>query len=567
MAIKPPKKIIPTDWDPEDGYTLVLTCVPNSTQWKGLFVGAVSALGYGRYWDAGTGNIKDTLQIAREIIGSIDMTCGDDIKRIADVLEDWYDSTHFDFFEFKSALEAAGLGKFVNWLEALEEVGDLLGVVPDVNVKIPVGDLVEMVGNFFFRRAVKSKMDQMILMQESIGLGQFGPNMAVIIDEIINTIPGGSVADSILGNLDEAVSSVSSDLLTTLTGNYVTNRLDDIRNALNGGLPLAGNVVNSLDGLDETIQGIAAAQITCGCDTGTQIDDEPDATMPPIGPGEVYETEEEYLQDRCSVAHSLIDSILEVIITLDQVNIDTIATVSLGAGLTYTVAAIAATGAGAVVLAVLGLAGAILTAALATGVSLDDMRVNFQAVRGELICALYEATSPDDARDAMATILTNEGLSPAEVFLASLFLPNHALNQIFTPTDSDMIAYGGDCSACGSVFCEIDYEIGTGAFMPGQFYDAGSNDPGAPDPHIVRWETRDLDPDCICLNNVVLEIGETTTRTDFTVTLIDCEGTITNPLVGGQLVQGQIYGPAAQLNITGPQAAGPFTVNVSVYKI
>ncbi len=74
------KWVIPSDWNEEtDGFQLAVLCIPNSREWRGVFVGQISDLAYGRNWNKKTGVILDVQLIAREIFESMSMTCLDDL--------------------------------------------------------------------------------------------------------------------------------------------------------------------------------------------------------------------------------------------------------------------------------------------------------------------------------------------------------------------------------------------------------------------------------------------------------------------------------------------------------
>ena len=72
---------IPDDWDGES-YSLVLACVPDSVLWKSAYLGAISTLGRGRFWDAETGSIKDAQIVGNEITDSVSMDCNQVFEEI-----------------------------------------------------------------------------------------------------------------------------------------------------------------------------------------------------------------------------------------------------------------------------------------------------------------------------------------------------------------------------------------------------------------------------------------------------------------------------------------------------
>lgn len=74
------KWTIPSDWNEEtDGFQLVAMCIPNSRQWRGIFVGQISDLAYGRNWNKKSGVILDVQPVARDIFESMSMACLDDV--------------------------------------------------------------------------------------------------------------------------------------------------------------------------------------------------------------------------------------------------------------------------------------------------------------------------------------------------------------------------------------------------------------------------------------------------------------------------------------------------------
>lgn len=83
--------VIPDDWEEDNGYALVLFCIPNSRRWRGLVTAMVEGLTFGWAWDKKTGSIKDVQAVGREIFRSFCMASCEDIvtelTRIADSLD------------------------------------------------------------------------------------------------------------------------------------------------------------------------------------------------------------------------------------------------------------------------------------------------------------------------------------------------------------------------------------------------------------------------------------------------------------------------------------------------
>jgi hypothetical protein len=237
--------------------------------------------------------------------------CETDIKRIADVLVDWYDSTHFDFFEFKALLEASGLEGIVNWIEALEEIGDLLGIVPDINVKIPVGNLLDIVMTTLYRRRQFSKWDDTNAMLRAQVLSESGPTAPIIIEGIRNLIPGNDLVDDILGDLDEQVQAIPEALITLLLGNYVTNRIDDVAEAIKDLEPHLEGSKEALVTISEECQ-FCGATGGCPCPPPAYGDIPPPEAGDPGAPGsdpppDGFGSWPEYYLYKCSAANRMID--------------------------------------------------------------------------------------------------------------------------------------------------------------------------------------------------------------------------------------------------------------------
>lgn len=70
---------IPSDWTETDGYALVSFCIPSSRQWRGIIVGMVENLSYGRFWSRKTGIITDAQEFGREIFESMSICKLDEI--------------------------------------------------------------------------------------------------------------------------------------------------------------------------------------------------------------------------------------------------------------------------------------------------------------------------------------------------------------------------------------------------------------------------------------------------------------------------------------------------------
>lgn len=83
---------IPDDWNEEqDGFSVVLFCIPNSRRWRGLITGLIESLSFGWSWDERTGTVTEVQELGRNIFETFCMaTCADivtQLTRIADAVE------------------------------------------------------------------------------------------------------------------------------------------------------------------------------------------------------------------------------------------------------------------------------------------------------------------------------------------------------------------------------------------------------------------------------------------------------------------------------------------------
>jgi len=71
--------IIPDDWVEGQGWVSLVLCVPDSQQWRGLVMGLLHQLDYGRYYDESMGSVVGALDVARRILGSVSMGCFEEL--------------------------------------------------------------------------------------------------------------------------------------------------------------------------------------------------------------------------------------------------------------------------------------------------------------------------------------------------------------------------------------------------------------------------------------------------------------------------------------------------------
>jgi len=454
-----PKWPIPQDFDPEqDQWRLVLFCIPDSREWRALVRGHIENFGYGRNWDEKTGSILAVQEIGRDIFESMDMTCGEDIKRIADVLEKWYDS---QFVNLDDLIEVLPAGKFANWLDILGEYSEALNfLTPGFNLQLPKTDIFAQIGNFIFRKRVVEGINDISLQLKSLNTATAGPGAKTIIDELIQLLPQDELIDWVLGDLDEAVSSISDDLLTLLTGNYVTNRLDDIRNSVNGGGLFSGNVVDGLNDLHAILK-------EC-CERDHQVNitinqEQPHGGEISVGqPGDQFPDQPTYLDAKCASANAIFDTVSGFIVDILDSDLEEILSGSVGGVIPVLSYKLANAG-------VLGWAISKVSA-FVTGIAIKlvgSVEINFGDIadalseqHADLVCVMYNASDTIAAKNMfMATLaLATTQLSEVETDVVSDLLTYDLLNQLFAPR-GDAASYQPtiNCAACGGDPCQPDF--------------------------------------------------------------------------------------------------------------
>lgn len=82
---------VPNDWTGQDGYAVLIACIPNSPDWRAIYRGAFWELTWWNKWDQDTGTINEAKAVANQVWEGLCMANCDDLltqlTRIADALE------------------------------------------------------------------------------------------------------------------------------------------------------------------------------------------------------------------------------------------------------------------------------------------------------------------------------------------------------------------------------------------------------------------------------------------------------------------------------------------------
>lgn len=487
---------IPDDWDEEtDGYETAIFCFPNSPDWKATIRGMFFGMAYGPIWDEKTGSIKETQDIFLEMEDSLSMACNAELDRIATAIEamndkatealEYVDSQYISVSEFINFLELAGLEELTPWIDALGELVEIIGLIPDFNLQLTPANMVQMLNGFFLRRDFKAKMDDIVLMLEANAVGQFGPSLPLLIDEVAGSIPGGELVDNVLGTLDETILGISEDFLTAITGNYVTNRLDDIRNSINGGSIIPGNnVTNRLAQLKDqvallelavTVQSTGGAN--CGCfEVGPDEETPTDEIIIDDGdPPETHENWEAYSQDKCNYANKITDELIGLLsasATLAGVpGLVAVGSIVAAIVLLVTAPASAFVLVGAALVAgtfAITVYSAIAYMLISYATELGNWVTELESTQEAIICDLYDATTTGAAKTILIDWLNNSAaavdadstwLGHVATFAANI-INNNLLNgliEAYPPLEGYIGSF--DCAECEEELSPCDWMI------------------------------------------------------------------------------------------------------------
>lgn len=511
---------IPNDWDPEvDGWETALVCVPNSDQWRAVFLGALQGLTYGRLWERESGNIIAAQEVANQIVEGVQMSCNEIFQAQADFMEriaiavegiqasaaegvEFVDSQYISLQEFLSFVDFLGLEKFQPWLDAGGELLEVFSAIPDFNLRLPISGLVNTMFEYFKHAAYKNRLENLNKSLGTIALGQAGPGIQQIMDALLTLVPDSleTVADTVAGPIDEVVSTVGIDLVTLISRNYMTARTNDVARSLNGGdYDIFGdsNVVEAINGVEAQVEFVAAAADTygqgiqneltewlsqlvnqtarlanrpeCGCPAGGTEEDAPPVDDPiEVGdPG--FPEQSDVDEYRCKGAFLTWYSFRWFWFKMAANSTFELATMTLSTMVGLVVTALITSGIGlpiaAIVGAVVALAGKILQTVSFTSTDIVNF---FDERQADIICALFTGPNEDAARAAIQAIMDDYGLlTSLEEEGVMLLCANTVFGRIYAEdlviTDADAIEY--DCSDCFQTG-ECPFTIGTGSGTP-----------------------------------------------------------------------------------------------------
>lgn len=235
--------------------------------------------------------------------------------------------------------------------------------------------------------------------------------------------------------------------------------ISDIKN--NYGLEVMDvtcDIVNAIQSITFAIQ---STQTACGCPVGQGADNNSgvEGGVPPDPIGDiVYDYPDPAVTERkCKAANSVYWTIYNIFFQLDENNVDEMGVLGLAVvvGLIGAIIGAAALGPmGGLVVAVAGIIAIFTARLIGLEVELEAIVLAMVTDEDDLICALYDATTAEDAHDAYEGVLVANGtLTAIDIALVMLFLPNAVTNILFFSVEGSESFFDGyvppnDCTAC-----------------------------------------------------------------------------------------------------------------------
>lgn len=222
---------------------------------------------------------------------------------------------------------------------------------------------------------------------------------------------------------------------------------------------------------------VAVSNSSCGCDVGQGADtDSPQETGgPPVPIGDVtYGLPDPITDRKCKAAHWVYDNLLAIYTDLDNNGIDTYSGITLallatliGAAIGSAATPVFGTLIGAVAGVVIGIAASILGANIDLGqiVSIWTSELN------TIICAMYDSSSAENARDAIMAHLDTTAMTVPNKALVEIMLTNSVLNVLYFSSENSEAEIQTwptvvDCSTCAGQ-CQFSYTENDRGYGPG----------------------------------------------------------------------------------------------------
>lgn len=461
---------VPGDWSEEDGYEVLLMCVPKSPNWRRTITALLGLLEYGRTWDENTGNIKDTQAIAREILATMAIC---DISQFFERQAIAQETMAIRLLaieqklpplvtlqEILDDLANSPLVELVPYLETFLALKDL---IPNIDLQFQVTDLLQFIMDSYFKRRLVTAIEGLNRKQLVSNLIEGGETVAQTVqavDEIADTTL--DVVNTFIGGL-----GATGEMLQALIALYqlfaqpgadenpdlrdtVRNTITMVINACCNNMPTlpVTNPPASFVPEDDQFGGVSASVppvnttgITYSATPNTVAQKCQNAWYIWYGVRQYLENFRSKLPDSRVSAPSAMALLAVVFVAMTlPIAIPVMALIAIAtiaAGYSYS---------------------ALISQALTNIINALDARDD------DIVCAMYDATTVEEAKGAIKTIL-NEEVSEIEANLAMLLFNNTNLANLFYQgnlflTGNLPSPLPSDCTLCGAT-CVFDLQYGT----------------------------------------------------------------------------------------------------------
>lgn len=409
---------IPDDWTEEDGYCLAFFCLPNSPLWRAIYRGSFYELTWWNKWDQDTGLINEAKAIANDVLESLCMANCDELITALNNISD--------------GLAAIG---------DLSELAQITAQLTTLNAGLAgwnINDISANIGN--------------------LDLSELA-NIATNVEAFRSTFETRSVAAVVAQN-------TNTTALTTAISGFVPVTC---RSCGGSGCGSCGGIGGYVEPTPDAVEGEEPPLVYGGIITWTPPAGYPSAPGQPGGTA--------YYDRKCKMANAIHEDIVSMITQLHDLNIETLTGSTLNALLGISMGLVISEAIVVVpIIETLLLLGGELLIDLVTELLILDFDFPFllsklDSEAEDLVCALYESTEGNQAKDNYLQILENVGVGIDDRRVVEILMFADVYNHLYWLGDgfieARMAAYDppypcNDCACDNYVEADsVDFSVGT----------------------------------------------------------------------------------------------------------
>jgi hypothetical protein len=250
--------------------------------------------------------------------------------------------------------------------------------------------------------------------------------------------------------IEEKLTQLEYCLMAGCNVSELLDKFDDLNGYM---LTLVGRFVSGENNITQAVENL---ELVANCAPDVNLSCSPDVivnvggggetvgTQPPSEPGEEGGTPpdgwtepSEVDNRKCKVANNIWDKLYFILDQLDKDGFENIlSTLGVGVATSLVVAALSvASGPVGWSLIVVGTVGSIILVFLAQSVDLDNLKDTMTNNKEDLICALYNSTDAQMAKDDFIQVLTDGGANSGQIALFQVILAFDVVNALFFARD------------------------------------------------------------------------------------------------------------------------------------